>query len=183
VVGIDEVLDKAETAFQHRGAVAERALDGLPQCDLRMCQRDDADAEQALAGRESVGLPDNQAKVKNQPDHPSQLGHAVEVQPHMHMARVIEVLPQLQNVLEEVFQDQNCREIGHRNEEDIDGVSRKAAAKRCQRRTRESLCACRLMGIEEAIFSGLFHGRIIEPSQANPGRASAWRAREPAAPH
>src|ERR1035441_1252174 len=66
-VGVEEVLEKAESALQHGGAVAEGALDGLPEGDPVMHQRDDADAQQALAGRESVGLPDNEAKVQNQP--------------------------------------------------------------------------------------------------------------------
>jgi hypothetical protein len=40
---MEKVLEETETSLERRGAVAEGALDGLPQRDFLMRQRHDAD--------------------------------------------------------------------------------------------------------------------------------------------
>ena len=49
MIGVEEVLDEAESPFQRGCSIAEGPFNGLPKGDLVVLQRDDADAQQALA--------------------------------------------------------------------------------------------------------------------------------------
>lgn len=48
-IGVGEILDETETSFEERSAVAKSALDRLPKSNAVVDERDDADAENALA--------------------------------------------------------------------------------------------------------------------------------------
>ena len=67
-VGVDEELDESEAAFEGGGAVAEGSFDGVPEADVRVHERDDADLHEAFAGGAAVALPEKDAEVEDGDD-------------------------------------------------------------------------------------------------------------------
>ena len=80
VVGVEEVLDEAEAAFEGGGAVAEGALDGLPKRELGMGEGDDANAEKAFARGAAVGEAEEEAEVEDEEDCPENVESYVHVE-------------------------------------------------------------------------------------------------------
>ena len=64
-VGVDEELEEAEAEFEDGGAVAESALDRVPEGEVRMDDRENADAEEPFSGRTPFHPPGEDAEIKD----------------------------------------------------------------------------------------------------------------------
>ena len=65
VVGVDEVLEEAEPELKGSRGVAESPFDRMPKAEVRVDERDDAYAEEALAGGSAFSEPGDDAEVED----------------------------------------------------------------------------------------------------------------------
>jgi len=64
-VGVDEELDEAKASLQRCSAITKCALDTVPEAEVPMHERDNADAHDALAWRTAFALPEKNAEVED----------------------------------------------------------------------------------------------------------------------
>lgn len=164
VVRRGEVLQKARAEFKGRGAVAEGTFDRLPQRDLLMGQRDDANPEEALAGRPSIGTPDDQAKVKHQPDHPGEVQSLLHVKFGLKVRGVVDVFLEVEALNQKILQAKIGGEISDQNKQSVDEIGTQALLERGEGCPGESISPRRVVGMEVrfAAVSGhadTLHGR------------------------
>lgn len=67
-IGVDEELNKAESAFESCGTVSEGSLDRMPEGEVSVDEGDDADLEDSFAGAAAFAPPGEQAKVEDGDD-------------------------------------------------------------------------------------------------------------------
>jgi len=166
VVGGGEVLEEAGAGFEHGGTVAKGAFDGLPQGDLPVGEGDDADAEEALAGRPAIGAPDDEAEVKDEPDEPCEVEGLLQVEFGLEVRGVIEVFAEVEAFFDEVLQAEVCGDVGDEDEQRIEGVGAQALLEGGQRRAGEGLGASCVVRMEGVLRIGVGeiagHGNILE---------------------
>ncbi len=141
VVGIQEVLQEAEAAFQGGSAVAEASFDRLPEGEARVREGDDTDSEQSLTGRPAIREAEEEAEIEDDPQGPE------DFEGHFHaefdldacdaVGNVVEVFSDVQLLLDEVLEGCFHGSVGEGENGEVDGDRQKAAAKGGERRAFE----------------------------------------------
>jgi len=153
VVGIEEVLQEAEAAFEGGGRVAEGALDGLEQRETRMGEGDDADAEEALAGGEAVGEAKEEAEVEDEEDCPENFKRHVHAELGLGMDvmddDLVGIFADVKLVLDEILQSHLGGEVKKNEKEAVEEEGPEATGERGERNSGERVLEVCLVGIEE----------------------------------
>ena len=64
-VGMNKELDEAEASLQRGSAIAKGALDAMPEAEVPVHERDNANTHDALARRAAFALPEKNAEVED----------------------------------------------------------------------------------------------------------------------
>jgi len=128
-----------------------------------MGERDDANAEEALAGSEAVGEAEEEAEVEDEEGSPEE----VECHFHVELRFDVEVkdgglmeLAEVKFVFDEILHGDFCRNVDECQEKDVESKGPEAAGEGGELSSGERVGEMRLVGIEEA-------GALVERHRDN----------------
>ena len=148
-----------------------------------MFERHDADAHEALAGRETVGDAHEKSEIDDQSDGPAEFKSSFDVETSGDMAAggAVDLFLAVKPFLEGVLQARLCGDPDHGNEGEIDKDGDGALTEGGQRLASERLGTRRAVWIKRAVTLGEHEHTIAanRPWNAHDcGRVTRWTRRE-----